>query len=280
MAFPKNIPGCFPCTRCLWFPAVVCSALLLWSIPSGLIARKIIGLLALPPGLVWLGLMALTGWPGLGRLGRSLAALVLATYTLAGNAWLGGLLLNGLEGPYVAAANPPEHLDAICVLGGGSAARPDGGPQLGPAGDRLIVPARLFLSGKTAHLVASGTSVTDIGGSRSLADDTAELWHDLGIPEASITRLSGPRTTKEEIRAYKELMAARQWRKVGVCSSAWHLRRVRGICRAEGVEMIPVPADFLSASLPWNPMYAIPQARGFQNVQKALWEYLGTATGG
>lgn len=44
--------------------------------------------------------------------------------------------------------------------------------------------------------------------------------------------------------------------------------------------MIPLPADFLSARLPCNPMYAVPQARGFQNVQKALWEYLGSLAGG
>lgn len=276
----KNITACFLRARCLWFPAAVCSVLILWSIPSGLIVKKVIGLLILPPGLVWLGLMSLTCWPGLGRLGRALAAAVLVVYTLAGNAWLGGYLLGKLETPYAAMVKPPERLDALCVLGGGSSARPDGGVQLGPAGDRLIVPARLFLTGTAAHLVASGTNVTDIGGSRSLADDTAELWRELGIPEASITRLSGPRTTKEEIRAYKELMITRNWQRIGVCSSAWHLRRVEMICRSEGVEMIPVPADFLSAPLPWNPMYAIPQARGFQNVQKALWEYLGAATGG
>ena len=52
------------------------------------------------------------------------------------------------------------------------------------------------------------------------------------------------------------------------------------ICRNEGVGMIPLPADFLSARLPCNPMYAVPQARGFQNVQKALWEYLGSLAGG
>jgi hypothetical protein len=55
---------------------------------------------------------------------------------------------------------------------------------------------------------------------------------------------------------------------------------VERICRSEGVELIPIPADFLSGPLPRSPMYAIPQARGFQNVQKALWEYLGAATGG
>ncbi|MEO5915632.1 MAG: YdcF family protein [Luteolibacter sp.] len=264
----------------LLLPAVICAALLLWSIPSLLIAKKVIGLLVLPSGLVWLGLMALVGWSGLNRWGRLFAAMVLIVYTVAGNSWTGGWLLRKLESPYAAMTHPTEPFDAICVLGGGSSATPDGDAQLGPAGDRLIVPARLFISGKTKHLVASGLSVTDISGSRSLADDTATVWRELGIPETAITRLSKPRTTGEEIRAYKELIAANSWKRVGVCSSAWHLRRVEKLCRSEGVEMIPVPADFLSAPLPWTPMYAVPQARGFQNVQKALWEFLGSATGG
>lgn len=248
--------------------------------PSLLIARKVLALLVLPPGLLWLGLMVMAGWPGLRRWGRTLVVLVLLGYTLTGNSWLGGWLLGRLESPYIAMEPEAGRLDAICVLGGGSSARPDGGPQLGPAGDRLIVPARLFLGGKAGHLVASGLNVTDSGGNRCLADDTATLWRGLGIPETSITRLTEPRTTKEEIRAYKDLIASRSWRCVGVCSSAWHLRRVETICRKEGVTMIPVPADFLSSPLPCNPMYAVPQARGFQNVQKALWEYLGTLTGG
>lgn len=266
----------------LWLllPAGVCGVLLLWSMPSLLIAKKVIGLLVLPSGLVWLGLMAMVGWPGLNRRGRAFAVLVLVTYTVAGNAWTGAWLLEKLESPYAAMTQPAEPFDAICVLGGGSSPTPGGDAQLGPAGDRLIVPARLFLSGKTRHLVASGLSVTDIRGSRSLADDTAAVWLDLGIPESAITRLSKPRNTAEEIRAYRELIAANSWKRVGVCSSAWHLRRVEQICRKEGVEMVPVPADFLSTPLPWSPMYAVPQARGFQNVQKALWEMLGGITGG
>lgn len=273
---PKRLAGF------LWLllPAVVCVVLLLWSIPSLLIAKKVIALLVLPSGLIWLGLMAIVGWPGLNRWGRAFAVLVLAGYSVAGNAWAGAWMLAKLESPYAAMAHPAEPFDAICVLGGGSSATPSGGAQLGPAGDRLIVPARLFLSGKARHLVASGLSVTDIRGSRSLADDTAAVWLDLGIPESAITRLSTPRTTAEEIRAYQELIATNSWQRVGVCSSAWHLRRVEQICRKEGVEMIPVPADFLSSPLPWTPMYAVPQARGFQNAQKALWEYLGGITGG
>lgn len=264
----------------LLLPAIVCVGLTLWSMPSLLIAKKVIGLLILPAGLVWLGLMAMTCMPGICRRARLFAVMVLLFYTIAGNSWFGGWLLSKLESPYATAAPPAEPFDAICVLGGGSSATPDGKGQLGPAGDRLIVPARLFLSGKTKHLVASGLSVTDIRGSRSLADDTASVWLDLGIPETAITRLSTPRTTGEEIHAYKALVAAKEWKRVGVCSSAWHLRRVTQLCRGEGVDLIPVPADFLSAPLPWTPMYAVPQSRGFQNVQKALWEFLGSVTGG
>ena len=275
-----KILGLLVRVRCLWLPAAVCCGLLVWSFPSRLITAKIIGLLALPPGLVWLALMALAGWPGLVRRARALAALVLIVYTLAGNAWLGAFLLGRLEAPYAGMSRPSGRFDAICALGGGSSARPDGRAQLGPAGDRLLVPARLYLSGLAGELVASGRNVTDISGSRSLADDTAEIWRDLGIPQNAITRLSEPRTTQEEIREYRKLITSRQWRRVGVCSSAWHLRRVERICRSQGVDMIPVPADFLSGPLPRSPLYAVPQARGFQNVQKALWEYLGAATGG
>lgn len=276
MALPRSIVR----FRCLLIPAGVVLLLVLWSIPSALLVKKVAGFLAMPTGLVWLGLLALIGWPGLNAWGRRFAALLLIVYTLAGNAWFGGWLLGRLESPYVGMSGPAEKFDAIFVLGGGTSARPDRSSQLGPAGDRLIVPAKLFLAGKAGHLVASGLNVTDVGGSRSLADDTAALWRDLGIPETSITRLSEPRTTKEEIRAYKKLMASRSWKRVGVCSSAWHLRRVERICRDESANMIPVPADFLSSPLPWVPMYAVPQSRGFQNVQKAVWEYLGALTGG
>jgi uncharacterized SAM-binding protein YcdF (DUF218 family) len=264
--------------KVLFLPAVVCVAILLWSMPSLLIAKKVVGLLVLPAGLVWLGLMTIICLPGLGRVARLFAFLVLLFYTVTGNAWFGGWLLSKLEAPYVAKGTA-EPFDAICVLGGGSSVTPDGRAQLGPAGDRLLVPARLYLKGQSRHLVTSGLSVTDIGGKRSLADDTAAVWRDLGIPENAITRLSEPRTTSEEIRVYRELIAKNGWKRVGICSSAWHLRRVMNLCKKEGVDMIPVPADFLSSELPWTPLYAVPQARGFQNVQKALWEYLGALAG-
>lgn len=264
-----------------WLPAfLIVTGLMAAAMPSWLVAGKIVGLLVMPAGLVWLGLLTLCGWPGLGKVPRLIAIGVAMLYTVSGNAWFGGWLLERLEAPYAGIKDPAVAFDAVCVLGGGTSARPDGTPQLGPAGDRLATPARLFLTHKTDHLVASGLNVTDIGGSRSIAGDTARIWEDLGIPAASMTLLEKPRNTREEILEYKKLIAEKGWKRVGVCSSAWHLRRVEAICRRERVEMIPVPADFLSSPLPWSPLYAVPQARGFQNVQKALWEMLGAVKNG
>jgi hypothetical protein len=115
--------------RCLLLPAAVCAGLLLWSVPSLLVGRKVVALLVMPPGLLWLGLMAMAGWPGLKPWSRSLAILLLIGYTFTGNVWFGGWLLGRLESPYVAMSPAAERFDAICVLGGGCSARPDGRPQ-------------------------------------------------------------------------------------------------------------------------------------------------------
>ncbi|MCU0781834.1 MAG: hypothetical protein MUF04_12135, partial [Akkermansiaceae bacterium] len=141
-------------------------ALLLWSLPSLFVAKKVVALLLMPAGLAWLALLALVGWPGLRRWPRAVALAALVAHTLAGNVWFGTWLLRGLEEPYLAAAEPRERLDAICLLGGGSSARPDGQPQLGPSGDRLLVPAKLYLAGKAGCLVASGLNATAVGGPR------------------------------------------------------------------------------------------------------------------
>ncbi len=258
----------------------LCVLLFLWAMPSLLILKKVIALLILPAGIVWLGLAILVSWPGLKRGARSLSILLFVTYTLAGNSWTGSWLLGTLEKPYVEIHAPDEPLDALLVLGGGTSGRPDGSAQLGPAGDRVITAARYYHAGRTKLLIASGLSVTDIDGKRSLADDTAGIWSELGIPKEAVIRFQTPRTTREEIREFKQLVQQRGWKHVGVCSSAWHLRRVETLCAAEGLQAIPVPADFLSTKLPLNAMYAVPQARGFQNVQKALWEYLGGLVGG
>jgi len=92
MAFPAS----FTRFRVLLVPAAVALLLVAWSIPSALMAKKVIGFLLMPSGLVWLGLLMMAGLPGLKAWGRGLCLSVLAAYSLAGNAWFGTWLLGCL----------------------------------------------------------------------------------------------------------------------------------------------------------------------------------------
>lgn len=258
--------------------AGVCFLLFLLVCLSGdwLIARKVGALIIMPTGLLWvIGLLAVVS-PGIrGRTRAGLAGLWIF-YSLAGSPYLGTMLLGALEQPWRAFEELPEPLDALVLLGGGTAATPRGNPALGSHGDRVLRPAVLFHEGKAAALVTTGRSITEKGKDRILSAETSQIWQSLGIPKSAIFQLPDPRNTDEEMKAVAELLKSRpDWIRVGVCSSASHLRRAMKFAEREGLDLIPVPADFRATSLPGSPLYLIPQGRGFRDVQTALWEYLG-----
>ena len=86
-----------------------------------------------------------------------------------------------------------------------------------------------------------------------------------------------PRNTEEEIDAYLEYLdgLSDKPKRIGICTSAWHLRRAEKLWKRKGLEAIPVPADFRSRPIPLISTYLIPKKRGFSHVQIALWEFLG-----
>lgn len=264
-------------SRCSAF-VVVCFLLLLLICLSGdwLIARKVGALILMPTGLLWvIGLFAVVA-PGIRRRTRVGLAGLWIFYSLAGSPYLGTMMLRTLEQPWYAFEELPEPLDALVLLGGGTAATPGGNPALGTHGDRVLRPAVLFREGKAGALVTTGRSITEIGNDRILSEETSQIWQSLGIPESAIFQLPDPRNTDEEMKAVAELMKSHpDWNRVGVCSSASHLRRALKFAEREGLDLVPVPADFRSGELPLSPRYLIPQGRGFRDVQTVLWEYLG-----
>ncbi len=262
-----------------------------WLWPPLLILRKAVALFLMPAGLVWLALMAACYVSWRDRRLRWLLGLVVVGYTLAGNAWLGAILLGGLEGPYagirplagnVAGAlganlggqqrgeQLPDY-DAIFVLGGGSGVTPAGDAQLGASGDRIRLAAALYRAGRTRVLVASGSGFDD----RNLAAETFDLWLEMGVPVGAIRRLPETRNTGQEVALYAELIRDEGWGHVGLVTSARHMRRALALCDSYGLEMDPLPADFRSSTRPPSFLMLIPQAAGFQAVAIACWEYLG-----
>lgn len=243
---------------------------------DALIAKKVIAHLLMPAGLLWLGLFAVMLWPGLPRGVRIPAFAFFIFFSLSGSPYIGVWLLRILEKPYYEFEQPSEKLDALVVLGGGTAMSPGGRPALGNHGDRITRPAVLFSEGLVGTLITTGRSITEDNADRLLSRETSLLWQAMGIPADRIIEISDPRNTSEELAAVAKLLKERpEWKRIGLGTSASHLPRALDEARAQGLEMIPVPSDFRSAPMIFSPMYLVPQGRGFRDVQAAMWEFLG-----
>lgn len=236
---------------------------------------KLLGMLAMPLGLLWLGLMVACGFAWRRSRALSLALGGLALFLgLAGNVQVGAALAARLEAG-VPAAPLGEPLEAVFVLGGGSALDPQGRPGVGSHGDRLVAAARLWHQGHTRLLVASGAAAD-----RDLAAETLWIWRDLGIPESALRVV--PETclnTSQEVAAYRRLQLREGWGRVGLLTSAWHLPRALALAEREGLAVLPLPADAQGRQVPFRLWHLVPQEEGLERTQLVAWEYLGRAVG-
>lgn len=250
--------------------------------PSFFIVTKAASRLAMPPGLLWAAqLVALGVGLRLGARWVPWLAGFLVLYSVAGNVWLGSALLRALEAPFAAKATPTEPLDALWVLGGATTLGPNGEPRVGTAGDRVVTAARLYHTGRARLLLASGTSVAGIQQAerRDLGAETLAIWTELGVPGPAMQALDGPRNTLEEMQALQRWQAEHPHLRLGVLSSAWHLRRVMRHAERLGVRVVPVPADFRGERPAFGLVGLIPSSAGFDRVRVAAREWLGAAVG-
>lgn len=258
-------------------------ALALVSIPNLLYLGRVAGRLAMPAGLIWVGIGACAASLWVRREVRATAAALVAfvSFTLAGNGPLGAFLTATLESDYVARASfEGEPLDAIFVLGGGTSGSEHGGrARLTDSGDRLLTAARVYRGRRVGTVVTSGSTIPGVGRPRDVAEEGAQVLVDLDVPESAIVRLPEPRNSSQEVAAYAALAKERGWERMGVVTSAWHMRRVQRLLERAGVRAEPIPADF-RGGVAWSGFLSlVPDGSGFRDVQRAAWEYLGAAVG-
>lgn len=243
------------------------------------VLEKTLALLIMPVGLIWLLMLAAVLLCLSRRLWgpAALCLLCAALYACAGSTCLGDALIGSLERQFppvaVAALEP---FDAVCVLGGGSELDAAGVPELGVAGDRIFLAARLWHAGKARLLVTSGAAWDGIAGPRDAGQETRALWRAVGVPDAAILPVREPCwNTRDEIKAYKRLQARFGWRRIALVSSASHLPRALALAAKEGLEVTPLGADWQGRRIPFMLNALVPQAAGFSACQRACWEYLG-----
>jgi uncharacterized SAM-binding protein YcdF (DUF218 family) len=245
-----------------------------------LLFQKAVALLLMPAGLVWSSLI-IASWLIRAKREKYIVGTILIVFTLMGNSWVGFWAIRSLELPFVE-IDPMvarEPYDAILVLSGGSSLTPTGSPQLGAAGDRIRLGAALYQAGLARILVASGSGIQGFTSMRELGAETTALWQQLGVPPEVILQLPGPRNTKEEILAYRDLIRTRGWSRVGLVTSAWHLRRALALCKRNGVTVDPLPADFVGDPPTARFLWLVPTIDGLYGTQRAMWEYAGSFIG-
>ena len=249
-----------------------------WITPRGPMFFKLVGLLAMPVGLIWMALAAATLEAIRRRRLRAACAATAAwvAFTAAGNGGIGRAWMAWLErGFEPVSVTSAELFDAVFVLGGGVDVDPALGPQLTHAGDRAIVGARLYHAGATPVLVASGSSPPGAAHAVDGAASTALVWAQLAVPPDAVITLTEPYNTGLELDAYASLARERGWRRVGLVTSAWHMRRALHHAERVGLPVTPLPCDFRGGPL-WEGIYGlVPRGAGFDLVQMAAWETLG-----
>lgn len=252
------------------------------ALPHPAMIEKLVTRLALPAGALWVVGYLLALFALRAHQPRVAAGVLIAWigYGLAGSGQLGGALLQGLEAGYLP-PRPDARFDAVMVLGGGTDRGPTDAPQLSYAGDRLRVAAGLWHRGQTPVLVASGTSLAglDQPETRDLGAETRALWAEMGVPPTAVVTLPGPHNTATEITALAAHAAASGWQRVGLVTSAWHLRRAMQLADRAGFAAVPIPADARGGVAPWSAVTLIPTGSGFYQVGFATKEWLGAAIG-
>ncbi|HEY3856193.1 MAG TPA: YdcF family protein [Verrucomicrobiae bacterium] len=149
--------------------------------------------------------------------------------------------------------------DAVVALGGG--VRLSHYDTLGFAietgGSRLLTAAELVRRGKARTLVLGGSwliSNKERVPVMSLVGNWLTSWH---VVSCEVTNIGVCVNTHEEAVAFKKLEQDRNWKKVFLVTSALHMRRAEATFRKQGVQVVPVAADFEVYGAPPPPAFSV-----------------------
>jgi uncharacterized SAM-binding protein YcdF (DUF218 family) len=281
---PRDLEGKRP-GRLRYFAhglGLVCTGAIVFASAGAISGRtmieKMMTDLVMPLGLVWAGLLLIVyfcflmrqWWPAIIGLACWLVL------TLAGNFYVSNWLISKLEMPFLDMnVWEMEPLDTMVVLGGGTNTRMGGGSQLGRSGDRVGTAARMFHAGQAKRVLCTGTD-SFLGSDVDLhpREEAIEILAGLGIARDNLFELEGKNTFQEMQNLKVWLAENPDQQRIGVLSSAWHLPRVIRLAESNGLELIPVPADFLSQPYEASPNFLIPSSAAMETTRAALKEYL------
>jgi uncharacterized SAM-binding protein YcdF (DUF218 family) len=258
-----------------------------------LLLSKILPLFLYPLGLACLLL-------GLGLLIRRrellytrLVTMALLVLWLGGNRIVATTLVRSLEWKHIPApaseAEVPQ-ADVIVVLGGATRthAFPRPAAELGNTGSRLLHAARLYRQGAAGQVLLSGGNVPWLSSSSvPEAETMAEVLAFMGVPREAMWVEPNSRNTHENAVETKKILESQGVSRVILVTSAMHMPRSYQIFLRTGLEVTPLPADYLVSQEDWDSLFQpdpvvqllnlLPTARCLHMTTDALKEYVGIA---
>ncbi|TJY59916.1 YdcF family protein [Sinimarinibacterium sp. CAU 1509] len=245
-----------------------------------MITLKILTVLLQPLGAALLALLfALLLWRRRVGLARGLTGAALVWLWLWSMPWASEALRASLEQRYpMRAPDDLPQADAIVLLGGGI--EPAAPPRrldvdVNSGGDRMIYTAALYHAGKAPLIIVSGGRLPWTPGTQSEADAMAALLQQLGVPDAAVLREGRSRTTRENARYTRDLLATRGIHRVLLVTSALHMPRSMRNFETPGVEFIAAPTDVEVVERAHGVLDLLPDTRALDGSARAFKEYLG-----
>ncbi len=258
--------------------------LLGWAMHGWQAVEKILTAFVMPVGLVW-NLAIAAGGVAVWRRQASVAWHCVAFVLLlgiAGNSWVAGRLNGWLEQPVAEFVQLPDGpWDAVVLLGGSTKMGPGGQPELGWDGQRLLLAAQLYHSGRTQRIIATGGNPVFTDEEPSHAEQAKVLLESIGVPAAAIECLKG-RNTGEEMRKLAERFAGGQAAeadrepRIGLITNAGHMPRAMRLAERQGLRLEPLPCAFLGQKHGWGITSIVPSHYGLTSMSTVCYEWLGS----
>ncbi len=182
-----------------------------------------------------------------------------------------------LEKPYLTKPQDTDNVDVVTVLAGGFR----GGPE--PALDRLsqatyariVTGVEVYKDVKPGLLVVQGTLRND--SQQEITALMKEIAVEMGVPAGRVIREQNSINTFQHPIELMKIPGIEAGDKIGVVTSAWHLRRAVREFETYFTRIVPFPAEFYSYSLEGGLIDWIPSVYALSDSTTILHELIGMA---
>jgi len=173
-------------------------------------------------------------------------------------------LITPLEKPY----SQPLELkgDVIVILGGGVY---NSGSLKEDTVNRLLEGYMLYKKIKTPIILSGG----NIEGKTGEANIMARILKELGVNEKFIIEENTSRDTSENAKYVAKICKKKDFRKIILVTSGYHMKRAVIFFKDKGFEVVPYPVDFKRDGN-YTVYSFLPKFSSFVNSTKAIREYL------